>query len=323
MWWIWVLLIGWFVFEWTKTDMRIKEGDKYRAEAAERMKDELRSKGYTENKVKNLEYYSATNLLRKHDEQEKQRIFKENLERKTEQMEKDKKRKERYERELKQAEKEKKRIAKAYKNRPTIEEFSKDEYSNVSKDDKDYLDVRIFGNGGEFRFIYIDEEEYEKWRAFIDEGEIPEDMEDYDFDEEFYASEILTHFGAIYTAEFGTKNHYIQFEMEEYIEDSKESFGNIIKSHLGLTGDEKGYIVSEYVHSKKHFLSGSTGLDKIIRGPLSQDKITFYETYFEINSRKFDYDEFGIGEYTDWWNTIYKRIVPVSELKDILISDLW
>lgn len=220
------------------------------------------------------------------------------------------------------AERERIRIEKAYKVRPTVAEISKKSFNKgVSENDKDYLDVRIFGDCGEFAFLYVEKEDYKMWSDFIDEDVVPEGMDEDDFDDQIYESQLLlTLFSSIGTAEFGTKNYYIQFEMGEDTEDDDIEFGTIIKDYLGLIGDEDGYVVARYEGASRYLLDGAIGLQTTLKGPLTKEKINFHKTYFKIESNEYNYSDFGIGEMDTKY--VYKIIIPVSDLKNFLPSDV-
>ena len=311
-----LMIVAWLGILWIKSEAKSAENRKYENESTERIKEELKSYGFEESELKNLGYYTALDMLSKHKEKVKSQKMQEQAERNRLQEER-RKREEEYKKE------EKERIKREYEKRPTIFDMVERDYSNVSKKDVDYLDVKLFGNGGEFKFIYIDKLDYEMWNSYINDGELPEDVDVDDLNSEINEAETMTSYFAIYSAEVGTKNHYIQFELEEYTKDDSISFGDLVKDYLFLKGDEDGYIIAQYVESKKHHVEGTIGLDKPLSGHLTKNSINFHYTYFMVGNRKIYYNEFEMGEYSDWWNTEYRAMISVSELKDLKPSDIW
>lgn len=311
-----LMIVIWLGIIWLLSVAKSAENQKHEKEATERMKEELKGYGFKDIELNNLGYHGTLDMLNKHKEKVASQKMQEQRERNNK-LEERRKREEEYEK------KEEERINKEYQKRPTVFERAEDEDSMVSIEDMDYLSIRLFGNGGEFKFIYIDKQDYELWNAYINEGEVPDGVDEDVLDNEIHESDTITHYAAIYSAEVGTKNHFMQFEFEDYTEDDSKSFGDLIKDHLFLKGDEDGYIVAEYTHSKKHYVEGTIGLDMIISGPLTKDQINFHDFHFNVGTREFDYSEFWMGEYTDWWNTIYRTMFPVSKLKDISPSDIW
>lgn len=210
------------------------------------------------------------------------------------------------------------RIQKNYNYRPSVSEMIKDELTCIDENSLDYLNVIITGNAGEIQFLKIPDNMYESYRKVIEDEE--EDEIDYNFD--IMDQKIYTYLNDVYKAEFGTKNHYIHFKLEEEIKNDTKPFGDWIKYVNKINGDESGYLAIRYTQSDVHYMQGTIGLDHPIKTQISKSQIFFYNTFFQIQNFRFNYDDFLAGDFVDSSNEIYDIIIPFSNIDSLKPSDI-
>lgn len=213
---------------------------------------------------------------------------------------------------------EKDRIQKNYNYRPSVAEMAKDELTNIDENSLDYLTVSITGNAGEIQFFKIPDSMYESYRKVVEDEE--EDEVDYNFD--IMNQKIHTYFNDIYKAEFGTKSHYIHYELQEEIIGDPKPFGDWVKYVNKLKGDESGYLAIRYTQSDVHYMEGTIGLNHSIKTKISKSQISFYNTFFQIQNFRFKYDDLDLGDFGDSFNEIYDIIIPISKLDTLRPSDI-
>jgi hypothetical protein len=241
-----IIVVIWFIVEAIKSENKKMQDEKELEESLLRIKRDLKKLGTSEAQLENLSYYEAHEL---YDKLKKQK----DAEKVTQEAERRKAREVEARKEREREAKEKQRIEKAYKERTPLEVIAKLNPDSIFKEHKDYLDIKLFGHGGEFQFVYVSKEDEEMWEKYIEEGEVPEGISDSDLETQIIEAETFVHFLAMYSAEIGTKDHFIQFTLNIEPEKDEQPLRETIKSVLDLTGNEEGSIVVRYVHSKKQY----------------------------------------------------------------------